>query len=467
VVPYRSLNLGVLRNEISARLRSHAGLYDKVRIRAVAVKAGTMWSLAWCSVQMYPRGLEAPPPESSVEYQNAVLAEMWIEPDNLNDFLNGLAGGTVGFDGFPVEVRMVTEGDVHLHEARATDPHRFGRPVHFFTIAGAMKPKPGFEALVDPAHAYYPDVFEAIRLWLRPHRFDGPAQDGRFGSVIIELPECRAYFDKLVHADGKLRIEVAAVDDIRPVLRVRGLAYRRGEQADRPSQGQHIAIDSVSNTLEVPLPHDTYRLELVLLTTEREEVDWHLERPLLEPPPRGRVLNPTPGPSLEEDEELVMRALMLGEGVHVEFKPWTDPGHEKFAEIVETVIAFANTQGGVLLFGVDDHCAPNSTVDEVLLKAIHKKGMTEKAANDWAVGAIRQGIAGSMNRVPALRTAMVTIDNRTVILLNVAEGADKPYARLRNNDVYVRRGANNVRPHPDHDWYALLPKQPGADRSPT
>jgi len=451
MVPYRTFELGELRNAISAMLRANGATYGKVRVRTVATKTGSLWSLAWCALRVYPADVESPAPEPSVAYETAALIEDWIEPAAINDFLNALSGGTVTIGGFSVEVRITPTGEVHAREVRATDPRALGRPIYYFTLGGTLKPKPGFAELVDPKHAYYHDLYEAIQWWIRPHQFHG-AQDGRLGSVVVELPECRAYFKHLEHADSQLQIEVAAIDAIKPALRMRGVAYR-------PGGAMQVGADSAAGSFAIALPHDTFRMHLTLLTTDGEELDWHHERPPLDAPPRGRVLNPTPGPSLADDEELAARALAAGEGVQVEFKPWVEPNHDKFDEIVNTAIAFANTRGGVVLLGVDDHCAPNSTVDEAIVNATRKKGMTSDRANDWALGVVKQRITGAMNRVPPLRTATVSIDNRTVILVEIPEGAEKPYARVRTHDIYVRRGANNVRPHPDHDLYVLLRNQ--------
>ena len=48
------------------------------------------------------------------------------------------------------------------------------------------------------------------------------------------------------------------------------------------------------------------------------------------------------------------------------------------------------------------------------------------------------------------------IDGHTVIMLAVPEGDLKPYAHVTSNTIYIRRGANNVIPHPDHDLPQLL-----------
>jgi predicted HTH transcriptional regulator len=46
-------------------------------------------------------------------------------------------------------------------------------------------------------------------------------------------------------------------------------------------------------------------------------------------------------------------------------------------------------------------------------------------------------------------TAPVAIDGKTVLVVRVPEGDQKLYVLRQGNHIYVRHGANNVRPDPD------------------
>jgi hypothetical protein len=51
---------------------------------------------------------------------------------------------------------------------------------------------------------------------------------------------------------------------------------------------------------------------------------------------------------------------------------------------------------------------------------------------------------------------VVQIDGHVVIAVQVTSGEETPYCIRASNDVLVRRGANNVKAHPDHDLPRLV-----------
>lgn len=71
----------------------------------------------------------------------------------------------------------------------------------------------------------------------------------------------------------------------------------------------------------------------------------------------------------------VREACESGEGLHVEFKPFVAPEQKlgsssektKLREVVTTVVAFANTEGGHIYLGVEDDCTM-SGIDEGIQK---------------------------------------------------------------------------------------------------
>ena len=118
--------------------------------------------------------------------------------------------------------------------------------------------------------------------------------------------------------------------------------------------------------------------------------------------------------------ENIQSLIDSGEGYNVEFKVRVP---SKVRELTEEVCAFANADGGYLLIGVDD----NGQVVDTNLE------------NDK-----RSAIQGSISEIsPALHCELysVNVGNKTVWVIDVPSGKDKPY--IFSGSIYVREGANS------------------------
>ena len=118
--------------------------------------------------------------------------------------------------------------------------------------------------------------------------------------------------------------------------------------------------------------------------------------------------------------ENIQSLIDSGEGYNVEFKVRVP---SKVRELTEEICAFANADGGYLLIGVDD----NGQVVDTNLE------------NDK-----RSAIQGSISEIsPALHCELypVNISNKTVWVIDVPSGKDKPY--IFSGSIYVREGANS------------------------
>ena len=118
--------------------------------------------------------------------------------------------------------------------------------------------------------------------------------------------------------------------------------------------------------------------------------------------------------------ENIQSLIDSGEGYNVEFKVRVP---SKVRELTEEICAFANADGGYLLIGVDD----NGQVVGTNLE------------NDK-----RSAIQGSISEIsPALHCELcpVSIEDKTVWVIDIPPGKDKPY--IFSGSIYVREGANS------------------------
>ena len=119
-------------------------------------------------------------------------------------------------------------------------------------------------------------------------------------------------------------------------------------------------------------------------------------------------------------ETTIQSLIDSGEGYNVEFKVRVP---SKVRELIEEICAFANADGGYLLIGINDNGQIIGTDLE----------------NDK-----RSAIQGSISEIsPALHCDMyaVSIEDKTVWVIDVPSGKDKPY--IFSGSIFVREGANS------------------------
>lgn len=197
------------------------------------------------------------------------------------------------------------------------------------------------------------------------------------------------------------------------------------------------------------------KAELALVTTSEDIVDqWYGELQQALPP--GTVTKRSPA-------EILDMLLKSGESATVEFKPYVRlrENPEKSDEIVETVIAMSNARGGRILIGVNDHSVPGFGPDDY--RTVTRESGTEvpsgvspderqemlvRAINIYAIK-LRDKIQQRASKSLVLKYAIVWRDQVPVLIITVAEGADKPYLDSRDNSIWYRTNATNRRPSED------------------
>lgn len=122
-------------------------------------------------------------------------------------------------------------------------------------------------------------------------------------------------------------------------------------------------------------------------------------------------------------EELKLR-ISQGESSALQFKlKWSD--NDKMAR---EMVAFANSRGGAIVFGIED-----------------KTGRIEGLSYDEVQTLSSQ--AGNMaenNIVPTLyiHSYPEEIDGKTVLVVEIPAGSNKPYKTLKGGEIYVKQGAD-------------------------
>ncbi len=121
---------------------------------------------------------------------------------------------------------------------------------------------------------------------------------------------------------------------------------------------------------------------------------------------------------------MTIEEIVHSESKNVEFKMMIPKDSEKYTK---SVVAFANTQGGKLIFGVDDKTRKTTGIDEdELFKMMDS---ISNAISDSCIPQI----------VPNIEPQ--TVDRKTVIVVTVTPGANRPYylkSKGKDTGTYIR-----------------------------
>ena len=128
------------------------------------------------------------------------------------------------------------------------------------------------------------------------------------------------------------------------------------------------------------------------------------------------------GVELESTEENLENLIKGGESETLEFKEKEPPK----TDLLRTISAFANSNGGRLLIGVNDN---GEIVGCELAKLADK---------------FRDIVHAHCDPFPRFTTTPVAIRDTNIVVVSVEEGADKPYL-VTDQGIYVRIGATTRR----------------------
>ncbi|MCD4775281.1 MAG: ATP-binding protein [Candidatus Aegiribacteria sp.] len=153
-------------------------------------------------------------------------------------------------------------------------------------------------------------------------------------------------------------------------------------------------------------------------------------------------------------EDIAIDDFENGEGDTVEFKSWIEKGHKKENELLRTVVAFSNTLGGRIYIGVrDDGSVQNGTMLKNAFKCAYQDAL------NLAVKRVKKLITESLKPLPEFQVLILPMAGENVIVIEVQEGYNTPYA-LHDNSILVRRGATIKKPEPSKELLYLIQKNP-------
>jgi len=409
-------------------------------VRCVSIENDGKWYNALCMIHAFPNEIRHNQEKSRL-YKRAHLLEAWLKPEELPIFIKQIPQRIIRIDGEEITLGQTTQFREYEYLPSNND---------YSSYPGSLYRAQQFEGLPslhDPLLAYdltfYPNAYEAIRHWGGIRDFHG-GSDARIGSVFVFLPECRVRFESLIYNGNALNLSIKLTEPVIAGLRIKGAWQYAGVSTS-------FEKPVTSPTLSIDLPLEAEALEIHLIGPDETIYDYRRETRFWTTG-HDRILQTV---KEEPGEAAVRDARKLGEGEMVEFKPFLRFGDSKQDELIRTTIAFANTKGGRIFIGIDDDCGI-SGIEKGLYKEAHRHQRSPEQGLENYIGQLRQTIAGALNKTLSLEIVPIKMEGDILLLIEVPEGDRKPYAHVRTNAIYIRRGANNVVPDPDFELPQLL-----------
>lgn len=280
--------------------------------------------------------------------------------------------------------------------------------------------------LLAPAVAYgrrpYASGYHAIEDWIYGHvqRQNTRSPDVSQHHFTTLVPDLRARILRAEWIPGKLKIETSI--QIPPESAEVQVLFNGASDG--------YAILPLRDEIDCAVPKDTQEILLFVVNHEGE----HLSRARLDS--EYGVFGDAVGEA-SEPEYQVVEELAAGEGEEIEYKPWIKPKDRKEEDIVETAVAFANTRGGRIYVGVDDHGTPEG--EDALCRML--QGPVEEAIKH-AEDRIRSQLREKTKPVPFISCKIAEVRGVKVLIVEVAPGNQRPYS-THENKVFLRKGATN------------------------
>jgi len=378
-----SLNaLGMIRSLLATREEQ----YDRAVQTSVYGKNGPAWQNFLTTIHFACKGQDNPP-EVRYEYPETAIVRRALTPENALSFLSQtvkesrLETGHKSAE-LSVNVRFSSAGS-----GRQSHPEWSRWPADVFLFDPVMgqnyapnTPLIAVEAPYYPSFSQLLSEFFDIRnqSWTNYFR----------GQIVAVLPDFRARISKFIIGQGCLRAEIdgrfSEVSDLVAKIYAASSASRLCQEMIRleePAFRVDLA-DTPTMASVVVMCGKTH--DVLDQRTFQQNTTWQ-----------------DPGVSIEQPEQEIEQMILTGECETLEFKLKLS----RSERLVKTAVAFANTKGGTIIFGVDD---------EHQVLGCEIRGMADTITNM---------IRGNCDPLPEFSTRIVEHQGKSLFLVDVIESS--------------------------------------------
>ncbi len=422
------------------------GKTSQIRRRAVLTRSTqSEWILVSCVVEAFPDSKVQETP--SRVYMRSILFEDWLTPHKCRRFVEEVHRGeiTIADSVF----RRDGNSNWRMELLPANNEYMSRSGIVAGTRFGESHGGNDLEPLVAMDQPYYPDLHEAVRDWLPMKKYHG-SNDGRRGEVLFILPEARAYFSDAEHEAGILTVHIDGDQSSTLPLTIKGAYWEEGRI-------KHFEAPVIERKATFIVPDGTERLEYLLLEGGGFILDFQREDRFRPNGLRRRGQSNIVRDKVQEIE----RARSSGEGQKVEFKPFvrlgdgmgTKDSPSKLREVVATVVAYANSDGGQIFLGIKDDCDVSGFCRE--LQAWAKAPPDEVAAERYR-GSLLAAIKDNIDGEVGVSLEPINYGDEIVVIISVEKTPQWPAQVKADGRLFVRVGPNNKQV-PANQWAQYRP----------
>ena len=274
------------------------------------------------------------------------------------------------------------------------------------------------ESLISPDLPLYPSIKQAI------NKDVGVDANSWFGKIVIIVPDYRARIKKLTFSSkSKIKVELEVKQENLENLLCK---YYCVSEKEKIYQND---IRFKNPEEDVIFEDEINEFYFYLITNQGEIIDYK------EGTYELSLLFSTPGIEIKSGPGDIKTMVEKGENSHVEFKK----NIPKIKEFVESVSAFSNSEGGIILIGVDD----NRKIVGVQQKdiATHFKSLNEQGVRQWFYNVIRDTCEPTP-KITDNDIKIIEVDGKKIVWIKVPAGKDKPYF-VKGIGPYIRAGSSD------------------------
>lgn len=376
--------------------------YGSVLVRSAIVNRGDVWENSVTKILPLHRS-DSHVPKEKLDYRGAIFFEELISLDRLLEIIGKLSEkGTSSISLGNYKIQFDVESFSDGHEYDSGDDYLnvgwYFETYHYRSSRRSYRREP----LVLKDLPLFPDFRTALKEYIGID----VEQYSLYG-VVICLPKYGAKIEEVNIGSAETRLRIQAKDV--PIEKIMAKIH-----CERGKELRHLDVEFKDSTgiANIGFKPESMYIALVsttnsdLLDSRRYYASWRL--------PKDFVID-TPEYAIEE-------LIRNGETDTVEFKERIG----KPKEFVETAVAFANSKGGVILLGVDDHFQivdlPEENYKDKITNLLrsHCEPQVDFEVNKRAVG------------------------DKDIVVMRVEEGSvqDKPYF-VRDKGPYIRANATD------------------------
>lgn len=427
-------------SEIKRIFEQRINSYDEILVKTALVKENGVWkSKIMLILPTNTHGAD----NRKLDYGDFVILEHHVHKEDFSDLVNSILKENhaeigdcrVEFDSDSSLQPLFSYswGDNFVSSHGSGDIERFGfdwpsKAFIYGSMNSTLSPFP-IQMWLRKGVPAYPNIQSAIENEFPIIGFTSAWY--WFGKVLFILPDYRARFTKIKISQHSVTVYLEFPQEYSGKLFVK---YLNQSQLGYENPGAEIEVKG--NFLDIPLEDPPLVFYCFLLDEAFQIIDiirydenyGYFSRNWIEY-----------GDATYQIEYLASR----GESQNLEYK--REIGKDK-KEFLESVVAFANSNGGTILVGVSDH------------GDIVGCGNTSKEQ-------IEQSIRDSIKQFVECEISEDKYDGKPVIMIRVPDGYDKPYYLLLGNKSvpYIRRNSSDMpmSPYEIEEIYRQKYEKPG------